>query len=126
MVGVKPCPCPPQQPAADAPFPQALQRGEDLRPDRDHPQEQRKRGQGSGFFGDGSEHSALLFVGTKEEHSSSYVPVKRSPSVSPPLGRSRSLKGQRSRKNHPTAYNHSEKSNAYNGFRDGNRACGEV
>jgi len=37
----------------------ASQRGNDLRPDRDHSKKQRKRGKGGSLFGKYSEHSQL-------------------------------------------------------------------
>jgi hypothetical protein len=52
------------------------QAGNDLGPDRDHSEKQRKRGQCRGLFGKNSEHQTLPLIRTKEEHSSYYVLVK--------------------------------------------------
>ena len=37
----------------------ALHRGDDLGPDRDHPEKQADRGQCGGFFNDGAKHDVL-------------------------------------------------------------------
>jgi hypothetical protein len=51
--------------------------GKDLRPDGQHPDEQRERRQRGGFFSDGPNHELILPDRTERERCSIFVPKSR-------------------------------------------------